>query len=332
MGAGFASGKEIWQFFGVFGIKGVLGIILTMIILICLGIIIVSIAYILNTTNICKIILPFDNSIAEKVIGFVVASFLFLVYFSMLAAGGALIRQQFGIHNSIGGLILMLLIALTTIKGFNRVSNSLGKLTPILFIVTIGLALFLIAKGYKNIFAEQVISASPLASNWFIASIVFVSYNLMSAIPILANCAYHSESIGTARKGVILGGTFLGICAILLYLATMTDPLLSESSPLPMLSLSQRISETVQSLYSLVLLIAIFGTATSCFFGFCTKIPEGNNKICLIWISAIIGFGFSLMGFSNIVGFLYPIEGYVCLFLITIMIWNYIQIKVGKRK
>jgi uncharacterized membrane protein YkvI len=91
----------------------------------------------------------------------------------------------------------------------------------------------------------------------------------------------------------------------------MTDPLLSESSPLPMLSLSQRISETVQSVYSLVLLIAIFGTATSCFFGFCTKIPEGNKKICLIWISAIIGFGFSLMGFSNIVVFLYPIEGYL---------------------
>ena len=141
MGAGFASGKEIWQFFGVFGIKGVLGIILTIIILICLGIIIVSIGYTLNTTNLSKIILPFDNSIAEKVIGFVVASFLFLVYFSMLAAGGALIQEQFSIHNSIGGLILMLLIALTTIKGFNRVSNSLGKLTPILFIVTIGLAL-----------------------------------------------------------------------------------------------------------------------------------------------------------------------------------------------
>lgn len=70
----------------------------------------------------------------------------------------------------------------------------------------------------------------------------------------------------------------MGICAALLYLATMTDPVLSECSPLPMLSLSQKISETAQIAYSVVLLIAIFGTATSCFFGFCTKIPEGNKK------------------------------------------------------
>ena len=223
------------------------------------------------------------------------------------------------------------LVALTTIKGFSRVSARLGKVVPVLLITTLILVFFIITQYYKNISTEQVVTASPLAPNWFISAIIFGSYNLMVAIPILGSCAVYSETEKIAKRGALLGGIFLGTCALLLYFTTLTDPKMAEASPLPMLSLSLKISPVVQTIYSGVLLIAVFGTATSCFYGFCTKLPDGRKKNYFIWISAILGFGLSLLGFSNIVAFLYPIEGYISILILLLMLWNYIRIKCRNR-
>lgn len=331
MGAGFASGKEMWQFFGVFGFKGFFGIILIAFFFISLGFVIVSNAHNLGTGDLSKIIFPFDHLIFENIVAVIVGAFLFLAYFSMLAAGGALIQEQFGIHRVIGSFTLMCLVFFTAFRGFGRVSSNLGKIVPILLIATLIMAVLIIGKDFKNISGTQVITASPLAPNWLIAAIVFVSYNIMGAIPILGSCAIHSTKGVTVKKGAILGGVFLGSCALILYLVALTDPMLSQNSPLPMLSLSLKISRIVGVVYCGVLLISIFGTAVSCFYGFSTKLPNGPKKHRLLVFSAIAGFGCSLLGFSNIVAILYPIEGYLGLVIIMLMIWNYIRIKGGKR-
>ncbi|MDD2216299.1 MAG: hypothetical protein PHE41_07005, partial [Eubacteriales bacterium] len=159
MGAGFASGKEIWQFFGVFGGKGLFGIILISVIFISLGYIIVSISRALDTGDLSKIIVPFNNRLVENIIGGVVASFIFLGYFSMLAAGGAIAQEQLGIHRAIGSFILMVLVVLTIIKGFSRVSDRLGKVVPVLLITTLVLVFFIITQYFENISTEQVVTA-----------------------------------------------------------------------------------------------------------------------------------------------------------------------------
>ena len=332
MGAGFASGKEIWQFFGVFGIRGIFGVALIALIFVTLGFVIVYISKSLETGDLSKIIFPFENRIIENIIGATVALFLFIGYFSMLAAGGALIQEQLGINKIIGSFFLMILVVITTIKGFGIVSSRIGKVTPILLIATLVLSIILIAENYSNIEFTQVISASPLAPNWLFAAIVFVSYNMTGAIPILGSCTVYSEEVDKAKKGAVLGGIFLGTCALILFLVTLTDPAASSDSPLPMLTFSYRISPAVRTFYSIILLISVFGTATSCLYGACTKIPDNSKKTYIIWIGAGSGFCLSLLGFSNIVAFIYPIEGYLGLFFILLMIWNFIRIKRGKRE
>ena len=51
MGAGFASGREIWQFFGVFGEKGIVGALLVGILFIFLGTMTAYIARKLDTNE-----------------------------------------------------------------------------------------------------------------------------------------------------------------------------------------------------------------------------------------------------------------------------------------
>ncbi len=326
MGAGFASGKEIWQFFGVFGGMGLFGILLIIFLFISLGTIIVYISSYKNTADLSKIIFPFENQRLERIIGIVIAAFLFMAYFSMLAAGGALIQEQFGVHRIVGSLILMFIIVIITVRGFGRLSSFIGKIVPILLVFTLAISLVILAKDYKSISFEQIIDASPLAQNWFISAIVYVSYNMMGAVPILGSCTIHSDNREKTILGAVVGGMLLGICALILYLVTLTDPMISNQQPLPMLTLSQKILPAVQAVYSLVLFISVLGTAISCFYGYTTKLPDNHRKNYIIWISAVLGFSFSLLGFSNIVAIIYPIEGYIGLIFLLLMVWNFIRI------
>ncbi|WP_324824276.1 hypothetical protein [Sinanaerobacter sp. ZZT-01] len=331
MGAGFASGKEMWQFFGVFGRNGIFGLCLITLIFMGFGYMTVTIARALRTNDMSKLIFPMDNKTSETLVGIIMSVFLFMAYFSMLAAGGALFHEQFGIHRFLGSLLLMFLAVLTAINGFEVVSKRLQKVTPILISGTLILCLLIMIKNNFDFHPEVKMAASPLASNWFIAAIAFVSYNLTGAIPMLGSCAIHAKSKNTAQKGAVLGGIFLGTCSLILYLTTLTDPFRASESSLPMLVLCEQLASWVRMIYAVVLLIAVFSTATSTFYGITTKLPETKNRKLYIWILAVIGFGMSLFGFSNLVAFMYPIGGYCGLIFLVFMVVNFIRVQSGKR-
>lgn len=332
MGAGFASGREIWQFFGVFGDDGIYGIAIIAVLFILMGFLIVGVSHRLGTGDLAKILLPVEHPAAEKVVGWIVASFLFMGYFSMLAAGGALVEQQFGLHRGIGSLVLMLLVTFTAIRGFRKVSDRLGKVTPILLAAALTVSLVLLFNDPDPGVAAPAIEASPLAPNWLVAAIVFLSYNVLGAVPILGNCTIYTDRLGKARIGAVLGGLFLGSCAFIIYLATRTDPGLAADSPLPMLALAWALSPLLRDLYALVLVISVFGTATTCFFGFSTRIGGGRQRESILWAFALVGLAGSMLGFSRIVAIIYPLEGYVSLVLMLLLLVNYIRLAKGYDK
>ncbi len=332
MGAGFASGKEMWQFFGVFGKYGALGLFLSTFIFMGFGYMTVTIGSVLKTNDMSKLIFPMDNKASEALVGVIMSAFLFMAYFSMLAAGGALFHEQFGVHRVLGSLLLMFLAVFTAINGFETVSKRLQKVTPVLISGTLILCLLIIVKNNFNFHQEIKVAASPLASNWFIAAIAFVSYNLTGAIPMLGSCSIYAKNKRTAQRGAILGGVFLGVCSLILYLTTLTNPLSASKSALPMLVLCEQLAPWVRMIYAFVLLIAVFSTATSTFYGITTKLPEVKNRKLYIWSLAFIGFCMSLFGFSNLVAFMYPIGGYCGLLFLVFMIVNFIRVQTGRRK
>lgn len=142
----------------------------------------------------------------------------------------------------------------------------------------------------------------------------------------------HGRRLRFGERNVAVFRCVLGGCALVLYLVTLTDPTVSSGSDLPMLAFAQRLAPATGALYSLVLLISVFSTATSCFYGYCTKLPENDMKTRMMWASALAGLAVSVMGFSNIVAFIYPLQGYMSFVFLTLMIWNFVRIKSGKRQ
>ena len=122
MGAGFASGRECWQFFGVFGNKGYYGAAASTLFFVLLACMLTYIARSKGTSDLGRLISPFDSKLIDEMIGWVLAAIYYSMIIAMTAAGGSLLNQQFGVSKIIGGLIIAILCVITVLGDFERVS------------------------------------------------------------------------------------------------------------------------------------------------------------------------------------------------------------------
>ncbi len=101
MGAGFASGRECWQFFGVFGTKGYAGAAASTVCFVLLACMLTYIARSKGTADLGRLICPVESRPAYEIIGWVLAAIYYSIIISMTASGGSLLNQQFGISKSV---------------------------------------------------------------------------------------------------------------------------------------------------------------------------------------------------------------------------------------
>lgn len=136
VGAGFASGQEVYLFFFSHGIKGIIGIILSCFII---GAVISKTLKIINENNINTYNEFLDYLIKNKKIKLLINSiiniFILVTFYIMIAGFGAYLQQEYKIDITLGSAILSLLcfiILKSNVKGFVK-SNEI--LIPILLIV-----------------------------------------------------------------------------------------------------------------------------------------------------------------------------------------------------
>lgn len=138
IGAGFASGQEIYIFFFSFGIKGIFGIFISSSLI---GITIYKTLKIIEENNIKNYKEFLDCLIKSKrlkeIINTVVNIFILASFCIMIAGFGAYLEQKFKLNSIIGSgilAILCLLIFKTNIKGFVKANEIL---IPILIFIVI---------------------------------------------------------------------------------------------------------------------------------------------------------------------------------------------------
>lgn len=326
MGAGFASGREIWQFFGVFGNKGYIGILVIGIMFMVIGIMTSKIAITLKTNDMGRVIVPGNNPKIVEFVGYFMALMLFTVLITMSSAGGALFYQQFGQSRILGGAVIICLVILTVIGGFDRVSRVFRFMMPILVVTVVSVCLIVIFADLPESEIQADITVSPLTPNWFISAMQYISYNVLALVPIVATASINAKSHKHAFVGTAVGALFLGLLAFLLGQTLFTDAGFSQAMDMPMLGYSAKISKGINMAYTCVLLFAIYASATSNYYGFTTKLKSQKNKNLKIIAIAWIGFSFGLIGFTNVISIMFPIEGFMGFGIIAMVVVNFFKV------
>ena len=188
LGAGFLSGQELLQFFGVFGGYGLAGMVLAIAAFCLFSLLVMDIAKRTGKTEFDRIIVPWELPWLRGIVSGVFLFFLFDVMVAMIAGAGALLEQVFGLPAIAGNAAITLLVLAVALTGAAGMLASFNIVVPLLVVAAIVIgagACLRLPMG--PIEARPFASGNPLLGNWFFSALSFISYNMMAAVSILAS-------------------------------------------------------------------------------------------------------------------------------------------------
>ncbi len=305
IGAGFASGKEIYLFFAKYGVNGIIGIILSSILigLIIYKVLKISIKHNINTyEQLVKKIYKKDK--VKEILKIIINIFLLISFYVMIAGFAAFFSQELGINNILATCVICILCYITFLGNIKTIVKVNSLLMPIIIIFIIYLIINNI-DGFNNIeFTNKEIVKA------IIKSILFTSYNSIILIPILLSLKTYIKSIKQIKNISILTSIIIFIVSISIYGLLLKIDINIPQIELPIVYIAGKMGVIHKYIYGLIILGAIYTSAISAGYGILENYAKNKKIYKLIALimcsSALI---VSQIGFSQLVDLLYPILG-----------------------
>ncbi|MBU7008098.1 YkvI family membrane protein [Phosphitispora fastidiosa] len=328
VGAGFASGQEVLQFFGKFGLLGFAGLLAATAMFGLFGWAILDMGMRLRAKSHLEIIRHIGGRWMGTVIDYVITFFLFGAFTAMAAGAGAIFAEQFQWPAVIGSAVMVVVTVATVMLGLRGVITSISMVVPVLLASVVGMAVWTLIN--KDFFANPVIGAVPFKAAvpfWPLAAVLYVSYNLVMAVAVLAPTGASYNRPGLLTKGAILGGIGLGLGAAAILLALAPNLPTAGGFEIPMLYVAGTLGPVFRTFYSIVLLAEIYTTAVGSLYGFTVRLAPEESPRARYYIigTAVAAFLASLLGFSTLVRTVYPAVGYAGLLLLLGLTYGLIR-------
>ena len=326
IGGGFASGNEVLQFFTGYGLAGIAGSVVAAVLFAFLGMHIARISSIMQAGSHKQVLYSLFGQQAGFVVDIILSFFLYGVGVVMLAGAGSTLAQQFGLAPLVGSILMTVLVIGTLCLNVKGIINLISAVMPFLLIMVLAITVYSIytSTGTQEELSQvatevQVITfLGAEVPNWALSGLLYASFNIAVGFPMLAVIGGLTKSPKAAALGGIGGGLGLGFLIILLNVGLFAnlDKLLGIE--IPTLLLAQQIHPWLAVLMSIALICMIYSTAVGMFFAFSARFatPETTRFKVLSAIFAVVGLALSQVGFTKLVGTVYPMLGVVGLVLI----------------
>ena len=307
VGAGFASGQEMLQFFVSFGKIGLVGLLIVTLLFIYFGYIIMELGWKLKVSSHLPIVKKVGGKYLSVFSDVVITFFLFGALTAMIAGSGALFHQEFNLNPHLGSLFMATITVITVLGGFDSIINSISIVVPFLILsaVTVSIAAILSAPSLSDA-TLCCIERPILLRNWLWSSILYISYNIVPSISILGPLGKQAQDRKTIRNGAILGGVGLGVGAIAIFLALYVNASSIEHLEIPMIMVARRISRWFKA-YMQWFCSEIYTTAVEIYTAFrqeyVIEYKEGYYRCLAMFLLGVFS---KLHGFSNLVKYMYP--------------------------
>lgn len=332
IGAGFASGQEIIKFFTRYYSNGFYGIILAGIFFSVIGLIVLDKVYRDRIRNYNEFLYPVVGWKTGKIMETVITLFMFSLLCIMTAGMGNIIRVVFNIpvlYALILASIICMIAIIFDIRGIVTIST---VITPFLIIGIISVGFYIILFRDVTVFSSMELFGN-IYNNWIASSLIYVSYNSIMSVIIMCNLFPYLKTRKVGIIGGFMGGVMLMFLAFILNTAIYRFYPHGTRGEFPILDILGKYSVSITEVYTFVLFLSMFTTAINS--GFClVKRVKSSIKIgskLLTVIICILTIPLAGLGFSELIITVYPVFGYVGLFMIIIILINGIQYLFRKK-
>lgn len=326
IGAGFASGQEMYLFFFSYGTKGLIGILISSLII---GFVIYQTfqlvsKYGIDTYKDFLDILIRKKSKLKLIVNTIINIFILITFFIMIAGFGAYFEQEIGINSLIGSSLLAIatfIIFMTSVKGVVK-ANEL--LVPILigFLFVIGI---INLKNLNLLELGNYISRSN-TSSYILSAILYSSYNSILLIPVLLTLKNYIQNKKQILGIAIISTIVIVLLSIVIFLLLVRVDVDITKLEMPAVYVVTNMFKILRYVYGSIILGSIFTTAISLGTSFLQNVAKNKKSYTQIAvIMCITSVIISKIGFSNLVSLLYPIFGYLGLLQILKLMITKVQ-------
>ena len=319
LGAGFASGKELINFFVRYGISGIFGMIISGIFFSLIGFGVLKIVHKKRITNYHDFSVYILGNKLGNLSEWLVCAFLLVLFSAMSSAGGEMSHTVFKINRLKGEIILSILCFITflfELDGFIDINTLLAPILVIGGILT-GIYIFLspASCAFENVFKNSALSLNfSVSENFIFSSLIYVSYNIITAVTVLVSLNKLISSYKVSKYGGILGGVCVCILGISMSLPLFSNYEKIYFSQMPVLNIVLNY-DFLKYIYVVILLSAIFTTALANGFSLIQNFGTKNmNKLAVKIFLTVWGIIMAQIGFSNFIEKIYPFFGTIGLF------------------
>ncbi len=314
IGAGFASGREIIEYFNMRSQTNPMPVFLAIALFALISFLILNKSQKENISNFGE----FIDITAGKLSGFIKAIiylFMFCGFFVMLSASGTLFSSTLNADSRTGVIILALVCFLVFAFDVQGIIAINSILVPFMIVGITYLSLS------SLLYDTASVSTFSFSDNPAVSAVCYVSYNTITAGAVLVPLTpiLNKKSIAV---GVLFGS---GILGFLIFLIRATLNLFYQQvllSPMPLFDIAAGRGEIYQITYAAVLFTSICTTAVSHGFGVLSafNFKTKTQRIIAAALFCLIALPFSDLNFSFLVSSLYSLFGYFGLIWLVILI------------
>lgn len=316
VGAGFASGREVYVFFSRHGAFGplaaasaglLLGIVAAAFLPAAIG------AGVSDYAALCRFVAGRSGRACEALL----SVFLFAGLSVMLAAGATVIALHAPFSYSTSVVLMALITLVFVALGSRGIAAANSWLVPYLVVAVLAVAIAAAAGATT----ADPLPSQPTASNAPLAwsTLLYVGYNFVTGIAVLLSLP--RADAGQRAAGALLGGGGLAAMLAVAAGAILTRSATLAAAPMPLLTLARAIGPVAAVLYVPAIGAAILTTAVGDAYALARRFSPGHP-----WLagaaSVVLAMPLANRGFVVLVDKGYPLLGMAGLVFIGLAIWR----------
>jgi uncharacterized membrane protein YkvI len=320
IGAGFASGQSIMQFFTVYGSLGAVGCLISTFLFMWIGTKMMLISHRIKAFSYQDLNYHLFGNFFGKAANILTFIILFGVTAVMLSGTGSIFEEQLGMPYQVGIIVSIVFSYLVMTRGMNGILAVNSLVVPLMLCFSIFIAFQLVdINGLMQTTGWQRHQLEDF--NWLVSPFTYAALNFAFVQAVMVPLASEVEDESVLRWGGIWGGIGLGFMLLVSHLAMNSEMPEIIGYEIPMGEFIRYYGWYIHVLFLLVVYGEIFTTLIGNVFGLTRQIQSIYNipRNYLVLIILLATFLISQVGFASLLTYLYPLFGYLGMILLVFL-------------
>jgi uncharacterized membrane protein YkvI len=320
VGAGFATGQEILQFFTLYGKAATITIVISSILFIWLGTKIMMISHDIKAHSYEDMNIHLFGAFVGRWVSFLMLVLLMAITTVMLAGAGSVFSEHLHISYQYGLIVTMLLAYSVIIRGMAGIKLVNSLVVPIMLIFTI--MVFKLAIQSPSGFNFLHLTTDYPSWRIWLSPFMYTAFNLALSQAVLVPLGATSPDVRTIKLGGLIGGIGITLMLWIGHIALSAHMPGIAQYEIPMGHIITPLGPWVYMMFIFIIYAEIFTTLIADLYGLSLQLEQRTSirRQFIVITLLIICYMVSQIGFRTLLSTLYPLMGLISLlWLIVIM-------------